>query len=114
MTSREPWQGQRIGNLREQIVLQHFTTITNEYNEQIQVWQDIATVYARVEPVKGGEGIGAGQLQAYDEHHVHIRHRSDVGPTWRVQHRGRTLEILSVLNLDERRRFLTLECRGVA
>lgn len=114
MTSREPYRAQRIGNLREHVVLQSVTYEDDGYGGQIPTWHDHGPIAARVEPLKGEERIIAGRLASPYDVAVHIRYRDDVRTDWRVVYRGETLEITSLRNLDERKRFLTLECTGGA
>lgn len=113
MTSREPWRGQRIGNLREFVTLEEYDASGDDgYGNPVVVWIPHGPLHARVEPVKGVETIIAGGLAAVDTILVHIRHRSDVTPAWRLTYAGNTYNVRSVRNLDERKRFTTLECEG--
>ena len=115
MTTREPYQGQRIGNLRETVILEEYTTDGDDgFGNPIEAWVPHPPVRARVEPLKGDERVIAGGLASPYDVLVHIRFRDDVQTTWRVVHRGQTLNITAIRNLDERRRFLTLDCTGGA
>lgn len=116
MTSREPYRPQRIGNLRERVVLEKYVPGEVDWSGHPAdpTWEPQPAVHARVEPVKGTERLIAGGLAAVDTILVHIRHRSDVTPVWRLTYAGRSFNIRSLRNLDERDRFLTLECEGRA
>lgn len=117
--SYNPYKPQRIGNLRDTVVLQ---SPTNDGISQPQVWQDEARVYARVEPAaKGGERYvdELSQLVSQDWYYVHMRYHTEISTTWRViweraPNQHRILDIRRISNDDERKRFLRLECRGVA
>ena len=99
------------GTLRHRITLQSFTTVPDIYGEPIKTWADLATVWAAVEPLRGREYFQAQQTRAEVSYRVRIRHRADILPTMRISHAGKTLEILSVINVNERSAELHLMCR---
>jgi SPP1 family predicted phage head-tail adaptor len=111
VSSREPWRPQRIGNLRERVnLIEPVTTGTSPLGEPILQLVDRGTFHARVEPLKGDERMRGGGVTQTHTLLVHIRHRDDIGPDWRIIWRGRSYGITARRNLDERRRFLTLDC----
>lgn len=110
MTTRNPYQGQRVGNLRERVMLQQSTTTTDDYGGVVYEWSDVAEVWARVEPVKSAEEFIAGGVQTVTDVLVHIRYRPDLTPEWRLIWKGQTYNIKGARNLDERSRFLALDC----
>lgn len=114
MTTREPYRAQRVGNLRERVTLMEWRSGRDEWNNPIEGWFDVETVYARVEPLKGQERLIANEIVASYDVLVHIRAYPGMSTTWRVKHEGRELEIRAIQNLDERGRYLTLECAGTA
>lgn len=101
---------QRIGDLRERVTLQYYTETRDEYGGISQAWADVDQIRARVEPIKAGEQVIAGGIQAVTDVLVHIRYREDVAPDWRLIWKGQTFNIKGVRNLDERNRFLALDC----
>ena len=113
MTSREPFQAQRIGNMRERVTLQQATTTTDAFGGTIETFTDVGEVWARVEPVKSTERVVAGGVASIDDVLVHIRHRDDVAPTWRLVWKGSTYSIRGARNLDERKRTLTLDATAM-
>lgn len=100
---------QRIGNMRERITLQRLERIPDGAGGSEETFVDVATVWARVEPVKSAEQFMAGGIQGIDDLLVHIRHRDDVNQLWRMIWRDRQLSITGIRNLDERRQFLTID-----
>lgn len=114
MTSLEPYRPQRIGNLRERVVLVKLVPGEPDWSGHPgePTWEPQAAIWARVEPLKGQERMIGGGLAAVAWVQVHIRHRSDVETTWRLTHRGITYNIRAIRNLDERGRFLSLDCEG--
>lgn len=115
MTSREPYRPQRIGNLRERVVLVKLVPGEPDWSGHPgePTWEPQPPVHARVEPLKGQEREIAGGLAAVASVQVHIRHRDDVDATWRLEHKGISYNIRAIRNLDERGRFLCLDCEGI-
>lgn len=107
MTSRRPYRPQAIGNLRERITLQRIEWVDDGYGT-IEAPVDVATVFARIEPVKSQDEFIAGGIRATEAVNVHIRHRDDINTTWRFRWKDRTYHIDGIRNLDERRQYLTL------
>ncbi|MCT8992048.1 phage head closure protein [Chelativorans sp. SCAU2101] len=114
MTSREPYRAQRIGNLREHVTLLERVEESDGQGGTTVTWHEIGPIAARVEPLKGEERVIAGRLASPYDVAVHIRYRDDVRTGWRLVYRGETLDITSLRNLDERKRFLTIDCTGGA
>lgn len=114
--SLEPWKAQRIGNLRERITITGDAEIIgyNTFNEPIYGDPVEMTVAARVEPIKGGEVIAAGQVSGYHEVTFHTRYIENASTAWSIEHRGSTYDITAFRNVDERRRFLAIEAKAAA
>ena len=74
----------------------------------------VARVRASITPVAGGESQANDHQQAVVTHEVRIRHYEGLLPTWRLGFGTRTLEIVNVLNVDERSREMVLSCREIA
>jgi SPP1 family predicted phage head-tail adaptor len=94
----------QAGTLNERITFQQATETRNVLGEMVPVWSDIATVWARVEGVSAREYLSAGQMDVTITHKVTIRYRSELTQKMRVIWRGRTLEIVSLLEHDNRTR----------
>lgn len=101
----------RVGTLRERVTLQSVQLVDDGFG-QVEQFADAATVYARVEPMTVSEQWANATVEAVNDVRIHIRWRGDVQPTWRVFWRGKTFNIIGIRNLDERRRYLTLDCAG--
>lgn len=111
--SLNPYRGERIGNLRERVELQEKTVEQNEFGEEIVTYETIETVWARVEPLKGQERFEAQQVTAKLSVRIYVRHRTDLSVQDRVVWDGKEFNILAMLNADERRRFLQLDCEAI-
>lgn len=105
----------QAGKLRQRVKIEK-PRFTRAGDASIEAWDQLCEVWADVEPnqlTAGRETWWASQMLADVTHTVTIRYRADVQPNYRVNHRGRYLNVLAVLDVGERRRELQLLCREV-
>lgn len=100
----------RAGRLRHRVTLQSFTTTYDEWNTPIQSWEDFATVWGAVEPLRGQERFLSQQRQASTDIRVVIRYLAGVTPEMRVKFGDRILAVKEIINPDERNKELHLMC----
>lgn len=101
----------RAGDLRERITIQARAAGADALGQESGAWADVATVFARAEPLTGREFFAAGQLQGELSVKFTIRHRTDVAETMRVLWRGQPHEIVAPpINADGARELLELMC----
>lgn len=74
-------------------------------------WNEVATVFGRIEPVSAGVRFGAGQALETVTHRVTIRHRDGVSSGMRLKKGARRFAIVSVHDPDESGRYLVLRTR---
>nr|WP_211234143.1 phage head closure protein [Desulfocurvus vexinensis] len=91
------------------MTIQAVTLIFDGMGGWEETWADLATVWARVEALKGEEYFAAAQMQNSVSHRVTMRYRADLTPTHRLVFEGRTLDIEAVLP-DERKSRLVIMC----
>lgn len=106
----------RAGDLRHRVTIQEDQGATQDgFGQEVEDWQDVATVWAAVEPLSGREFLEAQQTQAEVSTRIRIRYRSDVTftPEMRATWGGHTYDIVSVIEVEARRRELHLMCREV-
>jgi len=96
------------GELRQRLELQAPINSTNDMLEVIQTFATQATVWGAVEPLSGNLLFTAQQADSEVQGRVRIRYRSDIQPTWRIKYGNRYLQILSIINPNERNRELYL------
>jgi SPP1 family predicted phage head-tail adaptor len=78
-------------------------------------WIAVVTLRVEVEPLSGRERLHAGQLESSVTHRVTARWRSGITAGMRLLFRSRPLNIRTVINIEERDRWLELMCEeGVA
>ena len=99
------------GRLRNRVTIKSKTATQNSYGEEVIVWVTLATVWAAVEPMRGQEYLESRRLQAEVDYRVRLRYRSGLAPTMRVYYDNRTLEVVSVLNVNENHRETHLMCK---
>ena len=98
----------RAGTMREKVTIEREIGVSDGQGGKSLIWQLVARVCARVEPLRGREALQAMQVQDSQLYRVTIRYRSDVVPKMRLVWGARTLNIRAVANLDEHRIYLEL------
>lgn len=124
----------RIADLRHLITVQYLDPEAgeDEYGAPISAWVNLGRLWSMVEPLTGREYFAAQQLQAEITHRITTRYHpgwhtayafitpaqlvpaSDqmgVSPQCRITLGSRAFDILSVVDLEERHRWLELRCR---
>lgn len=92
----------KAGELRERVTVQSAIQTTNSLGESIPTWSTFATVWASVEGVTARELLLAGQQQTEISHRVRLRFLTGLNQQMRLAWRGRTLEIISILEHENR------------
>lgn len=101
------------GKLRERVTVQQASENRNAIGETVLSWSTFAERWASVEGVSARESLTAGQNEISITHKVQMRYLSGLTQRMRIQWRGRTLEIVSLLEHDNRSRQ-ELICQEVA
>ena len=104
----------RAGRLRHRVELQENTPTVDARGDPVPDWSTYATVWAAVEPLSGAELVRFQQVQAETTCRVVMRYNADVSADDKILHDSRTLQVLSVINRDDRNIELELLCKEVA
>jgi len=96
------------GDLRTELALAQMTPVPDGAGGFGQNWTEIATLFAKLEPVAARDRFGADQALEEVTHRVTIRHRPDVASGMRLKRGPRTFLILTVHDPDETGRYLVL------
>ena len=101
------------GTLRKRITLQQQSLSVDSYGQQVITWTDVATVWASLEPSVGRELVAAQAVRLDQPTTITIRWQGAFGSpravaAMRAVYNGRTFNIHSVENEDERNVLLTL------
>lgn len=102
-----------IGKLRHRVTIQNKVTLPDGYGGVTSTWQDVATVWASVEPLNGRELYAAQQVKTELSHRVRIRYMSGIKPEMRIAFDNRTFEIEAIIDPEERHESLELLCSEV-
>lgn len=93
------------------IKIQEFVEEVDEYGTPIgSGWQDVMAVWASIEPIRGREYIQLQNTQAELTTRIRMRYRPGITPAMRVLYQDRVFDIQSVIDINERRRYLELMC----
>ena len=90
------------GRLRERVTVQVASGSTNSLGEQVLSWSNSSAVWASVEGVSAREALIAGQQDTSVTHKVRLRYLPGLNSQHRFSWRGRTLEIVSLLEHGNR------------
>lgn len=98
---------EQIARLDKRIILQQIATETDVSNADAEEsWEDVATVWAKVESSRGSEQLEADQVKSVHDLTFTIRTRT-VRNDWRISYAGKYYEIDSVEPSD-RNRFMKI------
>jgi len=101
------------GKLRHRATIQQLVNTDDGAGGSIETWQDIATVWAAIEPLRGNERYTAQQVQSTLTHKVTIRYREGIKPQMRLTYKGRIFDIVSAIDIKELHQWLELLCSEV-
>jgi len=107
----------RSGKLRQSLALQSQTEVQDASGQSEQTWATYTTVWGSVEPLSGNARLTASAVDPTLTHLVRIRYSADVASlsaTHRISWDSRILQIVSVMNREERNREIELLCREAA
>lgn len=96
------------GKLNERLTIQRATVTHNDYNEEIESWSDLVTVWAGRRDASAGESYRAREVGSQITARFTIRQSSevaDVNPRDRISYDGRTYNITGVREADRNRMF---------
>ena len=90
------------GSLRERVTVQQASESRNALGETVLSWATFAERWASVEGVSSRESLAYGQQQISVSHRVRLRYLTGLTQSLRLVWRGRTLEIVSLLEHGNR------------
>ena len=100
----------KIGDLRHRIKFQKEKKTPDDYHGHTSTWDDVATVWAKVEPISGREYFYSHQLKNVISHRITVRYRDDITVEMRIVFEERIMKIESLVNLQEQERLIELRC----
>ena len=103
----------QIGLINRRVILQSPGGTRDAVGERVTTWTDVATVWARIDPIGGREQFLAAQLRTSTTHKVTVRHSSvtaTITAAWRINYGGRIFAIDSIRNVEESQVMIELLC----
>lgn len=94
--------------LDQRVILQQPDISYDEIGGQVVSWQDVATLWASIEPLRGREIFENRRFEARSTVRIVMRYRNDVDERKRLKKGSVIYHILQVLNRDERNHTLEI------
>jgi SPP1 family predicted phage head-tail adaptor len=91
-----------IGKMRERVTIQSPSESRTPTGDTTLSWANVATVWASADGLSTRDILQAQQANLIATHRFRIRYRPSVTHTQRLIWRGRTMEIASVVERDNR------------
>jgi len=99
------------GAFRTELALDEAMPVQDGAGGHAESWQEVATVFARLEPVAAQDRFGADQRLERITHRVMLRARAGLVAGMRFRRNGRAFLIVSVHDPDETGRYLVCRTR---
>lgn len=107
----------KAGDLDQRITFQRFAGTPDGIGGMVQAWADVPTVptvWAKVTPRLGSEGMEEGRTNATAMATFTVRYRADISETDRILWRGEPWNIRRVLRVSGRAQWIDIDAeRGV-
>lgn len=104
----------RAGHLRFRVTIQEAIETRDSVGAVVQYWQDRATVWAAIEPLRGEEAFSLQQVKPSVSTKVKLRSLNWLSPKMRLRHGDRILDIDSIIDWQSRRVFQEVFCKEAA
>ncbi|MGY6708372.1 MAG: phage head closure protein [Rhizobiaceae bacterium] len=99
------------GVLRTELALEAATPVPDGAGGHAVNWQEVATVFARLEPLDASERFGADQRLERITHRITLRARPGLSAGMRFRRNARRFLIVTVHDPDETGRYLVCRTR---
>lgn len=99
------------GKMRHRITFQMPGGGVDEHGDPADVWEDVTTVWAAIDPISGREFYAAEQSQSEVSHKVRIRFRAGLTTAMQIKFGQRAFRIISIINWAERGEGLLIMCK---
>jgi SPP1 family predicted phage head-tail adaptor len=99
------------GAFRTELALEEASLTPDGMGGHTETWAEVATVFARIEPVSASARFGAGQTLEEVTHRITLRYRADLRSGMRLRRGARFFEIVTAHDPDETQRYLVCRAR---
>jgi len=100
----------RIGQYNRRVTIQRLQTTVNAIGDAVESWVDVATVWASVDGQVNREETVGDRETPVQNYRVCMRYLPGILPSMRALYDGRELDIRGVVDREERREELVLNC----
>lgn len=95
--------------MNKRVDVQQLVRTSDSQGGYTEAWATIATVWAKLEPVKAYEKFQAAQTETPVSHNVTMRYRPSITDQNRLLYNGRIFGIKEVINVGEADAFLSIK-----
>jgi SPP1 family predicted phage head-tail adaptor len=100
-------------NLRNRITLQQKLITKDPEGIPMETWQDIVTIWAAVEPLRGREYFQAATVQSQNMIRFTTRYRKGITSEMRILYDSKSYDIQSIIDVNGRHQQLELMAKEV-
>ena len=104
----------RIGDYNKRVIIQAPLKVSDGMGGITTTYSDLATVWARINPVASSERLEAMKNGNEITHRVNIRYRSPFKAAWRIKYGNRCFSIVGVMNVQEKGEELQITVKEAA
>jgi SPP1 family predicted phage head-tail adaptor len=104
----------RAGELRKRFTILRGEQTQSNTGDISLTWVSEGRCWGAIKPLSGGESISAEQRIADTTHGITVRYSTKFAADRRLRLGSRVFEIMSVVNVDERNREISLSCKETA
>jgi SPP1 family predicted phage head-tail adaptor len=97
-------------DLHHRLALEQLERVDDGGGGFTENWAAVATLWCDLRPLTGSETVEADRLAGTVSHEISLRYRLGILPAMRFRDGARVFHIVSVINVDERNRWLKCLC----
>lgn len=88
----------RLGPLNKRITFQAPKSDKDDFGNTLPGWDDVATVWASIEPISSRELMASQQVQGEVTHRIRTRYRAGLTAANRIMFKGRVFDMQTPIN----------------
>jgi len=99
------------GRFRHRVEIQRRVTTVDAVGQVNDTWNTTACVWVQILPVTSKEYLAQGPERSELTHTIRLRHGPDILPKDRIRFGSRIFDVMGVMNVSERNRFIEIRAR---
>lgn len=100
-----------VADLRHRVTLEQAVLTSDGAGGSTITWSPLKTIWAKIKPITGRETFERHKSETAMTHKITLRYDGTPAPGMRLTKETRCFRILSVIDLDEKNRWLQLDVR---